>query len=122
LSTGIGADTKEYRSEDGSNRQAPRFVRGAVASLGSGRQERLDERTPDSARLRNVRCLAVLKLNTWSSRLAGHYGHLFFVNVEVRENVLYVVMFFERFHELEHLLRRGTSKLNIILWNPGDFR
>src|SRR4029077_19260919 len=62
-----------------------------------------------------------VKLNTRSS-LAGHYGHLFFVNVEVRENVLYVVVFFERFHELEHLLRRGTGKLNIILRNPGDFR
>src|SRR5690348_16072487 len=61
-------------------------------------------------------------LTAWRSRLAGHDGHFFFVDVEVGEDVLYVVVLFERFHEFQHLLRRRTRQLDVILRNPGDLR
>jgi hypothetical protein len=47
-------------------------------------------------------------LDDRGSGLPGHDGHLFFINVEVSKDVLYVIVLFERFDELEHLLGRRT--------------
>lgn len=62
------------------------------------------------------------RFNTRQSRLRGHDGHLFFVDIKIGEDVLNVVVLFERFNELEHLLRRRARQFDVVLGNPGNLR
>ena len=45
-----------------------------------------------------------------------------FLDVEVREDVLDVLVVFELFHEPEHLIRLFAGQLHVRLGDHGDFR
>ena len=53
-------------------------------------------------------------------RLSGHGGlDFFFVDIEVRVNVLHIVVIFERLNHSQHLLRLRPGQLDVVLRHPG---
>ena len=50
-------------------------------------------------------------------RLARYFFQKFLVDIEIGVDVLHVVVFFERFHQADHLARGRAFQLDVVLRN-----